>query len=139
MLLTDGTSDCVGAWPALDGTDHANPPTGRFVAVSTSLEHSCGLRTGGTIECWGRPLGGELLSPEGEFSSVAAGSRHSCGLRTDGTVACWGSEDQPALLDAPGGHFRAVAASSWHTCGVRDDGRIDCWGMIRPPPADMNP
>ena len=61
------------------------PPGGRF--------HSCGLRTDGTITCWGSDIEGQLNAPAGQFSAVSAGGFHSCGLRTDGTITCWGNND----------------------------------------------
>ena len=67
-------------------------PTGQFSAVTASYQHSCGLRTDGTITCWGgENFYGEATAPAGQFSAVTAGGSHSCGLRTDGTITCWGN------------------------------------------------
>ena len=58
--------------------------------------HTCGLRTDGTVVCWGARYEfdeGQTDAPDGLFTAVTAGSRHSCGLRTDGTITCWGSNE----------------------------------------------
>ena len=31
----------------------ATPPAGSFIAVSTSANHSCGVRADGSVVCWG--------------------------------------------------------------------------------------
>ena len=54
--------------------------------------HTCGVRTDGSLECWGRDHYDQATPPDGEFTSVSAGSTHTCGVRTDGTVACWGKK-----------------------------------------------
>ena len=50
---------------------------------------SCGLRTKGTITCWGSNRWGAVDAPSGQYTAVSAGGRHPCGLRTDGTITCW--------------------------------------------------
>ena len=99
----------------------------RYSAVSAGGGHSCGLRTDGTIECWGSNSYGEGDAPAGRFGAVSAGGGHSCGLRTDGTIECWGSNSY-GEGDAPAGRFGAVSAGAWHSCGLRTDGTIECWG-----------
>ena len=66
------------------------PPSGTFVSISARLSHTCGVRTDGSVACWGQDLFGEATPPSGEFSSVSAGGFHTCGVRTGGAVACWG-------------------------------------------------
>ena len=98
-----------------------------FIAISAGNSHSCGLRTDGTIECWGRNRDGQADAPGGSFSAVNAGVYHSCGLRTDGTIECWG-RNTDGQADAPGDSFSAVAVGRSHSCGLRFDGTIECWG-----------
>ena len=81
----------------------AQPPSGRFTAVTTGNWFSCGLRTNGTIACWGRNPDwdfGQSDAPSGQFTAVAAGGSSSCGLRTNGTIACWG---RVPLIGLPSG------------------------------------
>ena len=106
-------------------------PEGSFQAVVADF-HSCGLRTDGTITCWGATdvFGndmGEIDPPEGSFRAISAGLAHSCGLRTDDAIACWGW-NSTGQIDAPGGPFQAVTAGLDHSCGLRLDNRVVCWG-----------
>ena len=155
-LRSDGTIACWGAnaeWrvtsceadPA-DGdiplcvaehvhTGQADPPAGRFTAVSAGWRHSCGLRSDGTIECWGRNEDGQADPPAGRFRAVSAGGTivtaraggHSCGLRIDGTIECWGYNAR-GQADAPPGEFTAVSAGGHFSCGIRTAGTTECWG-----------
>jgi len=74
------------------------------VDVSAGDSHSCALRAGGELVCWGANFNGEL--GDGTFTSrrthtlvdwvrgtpvdVEAGHYVTCALRSAGTVACWG-------------------------------------------------
>ena len=102
------------------------PPSGTFVSVSSVLSHTCGVRTDGSVTCWGQDLFGEATPPSGEFSSVSAGGFHTCGVRTGGAVACWG--DIVGQDTLPSGEFSSVSAGLGYTCGVRTDGAVACWG-----------
>ena len=95
-----------------------------FTAVSAGGVHTCGLRTDGTVACWGSNPSGAATPPDGTFTQVSAGGGYTCGLRTDGTVACWGSGGG----DPPDGTFAQVSAGMWYACGVRTDGTVACWG-----------
>jgi Ca2+-binding RTX toxin-like protein len=66
-------------------------PAGTFTQVATGSVHSCGVKTDGTLACWGNNGNGQATAPAGTFTQVAGGWAHSCGLKTDGTFACWGS------------------------------------------------
>ena len=162
-LRTDGTVDCWGhgrearspgglfALPSAEGpvlVDNPRPvnpiriPTD--VRTSATLEttlsvgrnHMCGLRSNGTVVCWGKESRREYWSPHAvrgqRFSAISAGEAHSCGLRTDGTVVCWGNNRDGQLdvpLDVPGGRFVAVSAGPYGSCGLWNDGTISCWGV----------
>ena len=110
------------------GLGRTDPPEGVFTNVSASEYRSCGVRAGGSIECWGEPLPGV---PEGEFVqvSVSEGRRvpHGCALGAEGSVVCWGGNDY-GQADAPEGGFVQVSAGGANSCGVRSDGLLSCWG-----------
>ena len=102
-------------------------PPGRFTAVSSGINHTCGLRESGQIECWGVNNYGERNAPAGRFTAVAAAITYACGLRDTGAIVCWG-DLYPARTDAPAGRFSAVSIGWHHACGLRTNGAIVCWG-----------
>ena len=114
----------------VDGGDNywgqAVAPDGRYTAVSAGGINSCGLRTDGTITCWGGNGYGQTTVPDGQYSAVSAAAA-TCGVRTDGTMTCWGLN---ALVDTvPDGRYTAVETDgNGHACGLRTDGTITCWG-----------
>jgi hypothetical protein len=61
--------------------------------ISAGGSHTCGLKTDGSVTCWGQNDYGQSTPPAhaaGDFAQVSAGYWHTCGLKTDGTLACWG-------------------------------------------------
>jgi hypothetical protein len=120
-----------GAGNAICWGDIAAPPHGRFIRLSASDAHVCGLRPGypvghGEIVCWGSVGGSAANVPAGRFSDVATAYSRSCAVRTDGQIACWRDGELEA---APLGRFSAVAAVLNHACGVRRDGTVGCWNF----------
>ena len=99
----------------------------QFRAVSAGWAHSCGIRVGGTVTCWGDNSSGQSETPTGRFRAVAAGSASTCGLHSDGTITCWGN-NALGQAEAPGGWFETVIAGGGHMCGLRTDDTITCWG-----------
>ncbi len=114
---------------------------------------TCGVRTDGTLWCWGHNGQGQLgdgtttnrstprrIGNRADWSSVAPGLTHTCATRTDGTAWCWGFNSQGELGDgtttqrlrpvqvAGASGWTAVSAGSTHTCGLRGDGVAWCWG-----------
>ena len=104
------------------------PGAKRFTAIDTGWWHSCGLRAGGGIDCWGSNPFGQADAPGESFTALAAGVHHSCGLRSDGGVECWGRNDL-GQASPPTGRFAALSAGWGHSCGLRTNGSIDCWGV----------
>ncbi|MXZ95980.1 MAG: hypothetical protein F4Y99_08660, partial [Acidimicrobiaceae bacterium] len=98
--------------------------------LSSGGEHTCGVRSDGTVECWGLNSHGQTEAPEAAFVTVSGGRLHSCGLLTDGTVICWG-DNRYGQSDALTGEFASVTAGDRHSCGVRFDGSVACWGENR--------
>ena len=98
-----------------------------FVSVSAGGRHTCGVRSNGSVACWGSNADGRATPPAGSFVSVSAGYNHTCGLRSDGSVACWG-DDFAGEATPPTGSFLSVSAGWLFTCGVRSNGSVGCWG-----------
>jgi alpha-tubulin suppressor-like RCC1 family protein len=117
-----------------------------------SRGHSCVLRSGGAVWCWGANGSGQL--GDGSFddspvpiaagitgaTAIAAGEADSCAALDDGTVACWGdfeSGEHPYGSETPEliagvEHAVAVGTSSAylgkHSCALLEDGSVTCWG-----------
>jgi alpha-tubulin suppressor-like RCC1 family protein len=82
--------------------------TGDVTDLAVGLAHSCAIRTGGQVACWGfNDVGqaGSLTEDEGGTNEVHSpelvtgitdarqlylGHSHSCATTTGGTVRCWG-------------------------------------------------
>lgn len=107
-----------------------------WTQISVAPTHACGLKSGGSIACWGHNYAGELAPPSGTFTQVVSGgsssevnnSGHSCALHPDQTAVCWGRNDY-GQATAPSGTFLQLSAGSYHSCGLRPGGSIECWGL----------
>lgn len=82
-------------------------------SVSLGFDHTCAVKTDGTLWCWGRNEYGQLgdgttqdkttpnavASLGGTVDRVALGVAHSCAIRDDGSVECWGANSTGQLGD----------------------------------------
>src|SRR5690606_10762889 len=76
-------------------------PAPTFQQVSTRGYQSCGLRTDGSIACWGWDWDGRISPPPGNnYTQVSTASWDACALRDDGSITCWGFNDS-GELDPP--------------------------------------
>ncbi len=81
---------CAGTPPALKPAQAKTDENWIFPeTISTGSIHTCGVKSDGTLICWGDG-GGASTPPEGTFTQVSAGFYYNCGLKSDGTLACWG-------------------------------------------------
>lgn len=147
-LKSDRQVACWGSNHVLLGCDEfgcyyadslqATPPAGEFTQVSAGLYHTCAIKVGGGVDCWGWNDAGEAVDPSGSFLRVGAGELHSCGLRTDGHIDCWGDNAKGRAADQIG-PFADVSAGGSHNCAVSPSGTVTCWGgdyygQSSPPP-----
>ena len=98
-----------------------------LTSVSAGEQHTCGVKTNGSVVCWGDDEYGQSTPPSGKFASVSAGDRHTCGVKTNGSVACWG-DDEHGKSTPPSGKFTYVGAGLHYTCGLTTNGSTVCWG-----------
>jgi alpha-tubulin suppressor-like RCC1 family protein len=130
-----------------------------YLNVSTSRDtdgrgyFTCGVRSGGSLFCWGSNLVGQLgdgtttdrWSPvpvaSGEsWRMVSTGNRFACAVTTAGAAYCWGFNPSGELGTgnttnastpiAVSGNitFALVSAGSTHACGLATNGSAYCWG-----------
>jgi alpha-tubulin suppressor-like RCC1 family protein len=124
-------------------------------AISTGLDHSCALSTGGAAKCWGFNGGGQLGDGSttnsliavivsgltGGVSAIAPSSNHTCALTTGGGVKCWGLNGNGEIgdgtttqrltpVDVSGltSGVSAIATGSGYTCALTTGGAAKCWG-----------
>ena len=70
------------------------PPSGGYTSLVIGELHTCGLRTDGSVVCWGNNEYGQASPPSGDrFTFIVAGRHHTCGIRLDGSAVCWGRND----------------------------------------------
>ncbi|MFB6264359.1 MAG: RCC1 domain-containing protein [Bradymonadaceae bacterium] len=99
----------------------------KWIAIRGGGAHSCALRAGGTVRCWGRDDDGQSTTPSSDFRAIAAGARHTCGIEKGGAIDCWGwnAFGQSA---SKSGTFEEIAAGARHTCAIGQFGGVICWG-----------
>ena len=131
-------------------------------AIASKSRHSCALREGGTISCWGYKRHGQLgnaQSRDGGYgfgssspvevagitdaTAIAVGQNHSCALRQGGTISCWGNNEHGQLGNRQSGEnasssvpvqvtditeATAITTGSSHSCALHEGGTISCWG-----------
>jgi alpha-tubulin suppressor-like RCC1 family protein len=144
------TSSSVPVTVKVDTVTAAPRPT-----VAAGYQHSCAIRDGGSVVCWGGNSLGQLGngdttdSPVPVFVSgltdavaLSAGGASTCALRATGEVACWGSNESGELGDGSGAAFSSVpvavsglsdavtiGSGASHACAVRASGQVVCWGF----------
>ena len=165
---SDGTAWCwgddvygelgIGGGPGQDRPRQLTTPApGGWVSVTAGGFQACGIRTGGTLWCWGANFAGELgigdntsqdlpqqvtTPAPGGWDSVTSRGYETCATRTAGTVWCWGynkygelglgghtDQDRPRQVTAPApGGWASVRVGDFQACGIRTGGTLWCWG-----------
>jgi hypothetical protein len=111
------------------------------VRLSAAENHTCAIRSGGALFCWGTNTNGQLgdgtttdapqpvrVGGNDTWSAVATAETHSCGIKTDGTLWCWGGSSRlaPAKIGATS-DWQDVSVSLEKSCALKTDGSLWCW------------
>jgi alpha-tubulin suppressor-like RCC1 family protein len=125
------------------------------LSISCGNFHSCAIRPGGQILCWGNNEHGQLGNgttmdsavpgiANSSFNPVAlsvGGADHTCATLSTGSVWCWGSATSGELgymsvtdVSTPVPSFSfsgatSMAAGTGHTCALLADTTVECSGM----------
>ncbi len=134
---------------------------GGITDISGAIQHTCGVKSDGTLWCMGFNGGGQLGLGEGVFpmtvgpvrvgsqtdwEDVTTGPTWGCGLRSNGTIWCWGTNDGGQLgtgdvewrytpvqvgtdTDWRSVNTGGQGAQAGATCGIKTDGSLWCWGQ----------
>jgi thiol-disulfide isomerase/thioredoxin len=131
--LTGTSGDNLTCW-GRDDFGQSTPPPGTFTSVSAhGWWHACGVKDGGSIECWGKAeghLGGPSPTevPNGSFKVVSTGHYLSCAIDQTDHAQCWGSDSHNQSSPPTDQVYSDVSGGTVHSCGLRISGEIDCWG-----------
>lgn len=123
-----------------------------FQKIESGDNHSCGLKSDGSLWCWGDGSLGALGSLQahgisvhpipvyqeemGLVSDFETGSQHSCAINESHELWCWGAFDnrtfsRPHFMDLPReiGAIEKIALGKNNTCFLEDRNRVWCWGV----------
>ena len=103
----------------------------KYTAITTNRTHTCGIRSDGTLHCWGDFRA--IPPADQRFVAVAPGALYACGLRENGSLTCWGDIHFGLGVGLPaeeirGERFTKITAGGLHICALRPDGSVECWG-----------
>ena len=138
-LGTDGRVTCFGHFAEADARLGVIPIDGTFSDVAAIHDDfgGCGIRTDGTVACWGDDTWGQASPPSGTFTDVAAGRMTLCAIRSSGQLECWGRGLYGAA-DPPAGRYTALAIGGDTGCAISaDDESLACWGADLGQPPDV--
>lgn len=138
VALAAVLSGC-GARSALQETDQS-AATPVVVDISAALDATCGLRSDGTVVCWGAPFDKPALVPLPRAVEISVGAKLACARTAEGHVACLGLQlVEPQRQFGPEGPGKAavlpgiadakqISVGSTHACVLRAGGVLSCWG-----------
>lgn len=142
VMFANGGGECSPSDGIAEGFDSSET----FSDWSTGWNRGCGVRSGGTISCWGDEDDWPADPAGSDFVQVSAGLQQSCALRSDGGLVCWHPLTR-ALAEAetqipespPDGAYAQVSMGANYGCALGTDGEIRCWGAgllgrAEPPP-----
>ena len=103
------------------------------VAISSGKDHSCAIRRGGSLSCWGWVYGTRptTVSVPGDVTSVSMGGVETCITTADGRVFCWdylGNTVSQMTQVANISDAVKVSVGDETACVLHLRGSVSCWG-----------
>ncbi len=126
------------------------------IRVSAAPQHTCAIKTGGAVKCWGSNASGQLgdgtptwrtiptqvAGLSSGVTAIATGAQHSCAVLDTGRVKCWGDGSVGQIGDGQMGDAErrspvdvlnlqgvvAISAAEHHSCALTRRGAVKCWG-----------
>jgi len=144
----------TGAAGADQSTPQAVAVGTQWAAIGAGAVHTCGVKTNGTLWCWGYNDGGQLGinsttqsdAPTQEttlattWTTVVAQRWHTCALTSVHTLYCWGTNNGDDMLGTGGvdslepimvgadADWNGVAVGDKNGCATKSTGTLWCWG-----------
>ena len=112
-----------------DSDDGDGSSLGCWSHITVGRDHSCGLKSDGTITCWGCNTNNQHNAPEGSFVAIDSGMTHTCAMDAQGAISCWGSNTSGSL-NVPDEVFTSFSCGLNFCCGITtaETNNIRCWG-----------
>ena len=103
------------------------------VAISSGKDHSCAIRRGGSLSCWGWVYGTRptTVAVPGDVTSVSMGGVETCITTADGRVFCWdylGNTVSQMTQVANVSDAVKVSVGDEAACVLHRRGSVSCWG-----------
>ena len=112
-----------------DDDDDDTGPGGEWLDLDCGTLNTCGVRAGGTLECWGLDDAGQSTPPSGSgYRNVSVGENHGCALDNQNQAVCWGLDDDGQVSGLINQQYLSISAGARHTCAITMNGDIECWG-----------
>jgi alpha-tubulin suppressor-like RCC1 family protein len=98
-----------------------------FSVIAPGLRRTCGLTTGGVVQCWGEgQLTPAAFDATSGYTELDAGQVHFCRVDGSDIVSCWGDWN---LGNVPLEPAIGVGVGSRHACArLVTMGKVACWG-----------
>ena len=147
-----GTLACLPDCSGYDTSGCSGGASGRKI-ISTGEAHTCEVKNGGRVWCWGYNSYGQLgdgtVSDRStptkvvgltDVAVISGGLWHTCAAKTDGSAWCWGRNNYGQLGDGTTtarhtpiqvsglSNVAWISGGRYHTCVVRTDSTAWCWG-----------
>jgi alpha-tubulin suppressor-like RCC1 family protein len=162
-LVNNGTIECWGdnSYGQLGGGSNAEEPvpvnyiagTWQYLLNGGAGNHMCGIKSDGTLWCWGLNGDGQLgnnsttsaptpVQVGNDTTWVAGGVGYysTCAIKSNGTLWCWGDNAYGQLgngstdaslvpVQSTLTGVATVTVADEHACALKTDNTVWCWGQ----------